>query len=90
MGHPGVYILQSKRNKRYYIGSTNNLKRRFIDHEKGKVIATKFIRPLEFKVFIECVTTEEAKKSEYRLKRYKSRKIIEKVIESGVLPWNYS
>jgi len=86
---PIVYILQSKKNNRFYIGSTNNLERRFEQHNKGLVTSTKNIRPLELKAVIPCDTIEEARIYEHRLKDYKSRKIVEKVVKSKVFPWNY-
>ncbi|MEK7120653.1 MAG: GIY-YIG nuclease family protein [Patescibacteria group bacterium] len=30
-----TYVLKSKKNGRLYIGSTDNLKRRFLEHNKG-------------------------------------------------------
>jgi len=86
---PIVYILQSKKNNRFYIGSTNNLERRFEQHNKGLVISTKNIRPLELKAVIPCTTIEEARICEHRLKDYKSKKIVEKVVISKIFPWNY-
>ena len=87
--NPLVYILQSKKNNRFYIGSTDNIIRRFEQHNKGSVVSTKNIRPLELKVIIPCATIKEARIFEHRLKDYKSRKIIEKVIISKTFPWNY-
>ncbi|TSD04230.1 MAG: GIY-YIG protein [Parcubacteria group bacterium Greene0714_36] len=86
----GVYILQSVRNQRYYIGSTDNLARRINEHGRGIVYATRALRPLILKRFIPCSSLTDTRQSEYRLKRYKSRKILEKVLESGVFPWEYS
>ncbi len=85
----GLYILQSLANGRYYIGSTNNIDRRLREHNEGLVSATKFMRPFELRRFVECKTLTEARIAEYRLKKYKSKKIIEKVIKSGILPWYY-
>ncbi len=31
-----VYLLEIKNNKSFYIGYTNNLKRRFLEHNSGK------------------------------------------------------
>lgn len=42
-----VYILKSKKDNKLYIGSTNNLKRRIVEHLSGKVISTKNRIPLE-------------------------------------------
>lgn len=85
----GVYILQSLKNGRYYIGSTKDLKKRLTEHNQGLVKATKYITPLQLKVFIKCSDITIAKKAEYRLKKYKNRKILEKVIESSCFPWEY-
>jgi len=89
MKQPGVYILQSSKNERYYIGSTNDVSRRIREHNIGKVIATKFIAPLELKVFIRCKSLEEARRAERRLKQYKSRIIIEKVLGDSTFPWKW-
>ena len=40
-----VYILQSKLKNQLYFGSTNNLKKRFQDHNDGKVVFTRRYRP---------------------------------------------
>ena len=87
--NPVVYILESKKNNRYYIGSTNDIDRRFQQHNKGLVVSTKNIRPLELKAVLPCATIDEARIYEHRLKDYKSRKIIEKVVISKIFPWNY-
>lgn len=86
---PVVYILQSRKNNRYYIRSTDNIVRRFKQHNDGLVVSTKNIRPLELKAVINCKSIEEARIFEHKLKNYKSRKILEKVIISNIFPWNY-
>lgn len=42
-----AYILQSQKSKRYYIGNTDNLKRRLIEHNEGKTVSTKNKGPWE-------------------------------------------
>jgi putative endonuclease len=42
-----VYILQSLKDNRYYIGSTNNLKRRFIEHNRGQTRSTANRKPFK-------------------------------------------
>ncbi|MCX5706621.1 MAG: GIY-YIG nuclease family protein, partial [Candidatus Omnitrophica bacterium] len=34
-----VYVLCSLKNNRYYIGSTNNLKRRLAEHNRGESLS---------------------------------------------------
>ena len=41
-----VYILKSEKDQNFYVGSTEDLKRRINEHEQGKVISTKHRRPL--------------------------------------------
>jgi putative endonuclease len=89
MNKPCVYILQSARNQRYYIGSTENIARRLEEHNSGRVKATMFLLPLELKAHIVCSTIIDARKAEYRLKKYKSKKILEKVINDLTFPWEF-
>ena len=85
----GVYILESQKNNRYYIGSTDNIERRINEHNIGKVVSTRNTRPWVLKVFIKCDNLREAKSNEYRLKKYKRRDILKEVIKDRIFPWNY-
>lgn len=68
-----VYVLKSKKDGKFYIGFTHNLKVRFQDHAKGKVRSTFYRRPLEL-IYYEAYKDEEiAKKREYQLKSGKAR-----------------
>ncbi|OGS22946.1 MAG: hypothetical protein A2252_07665 [Elusimicrobia bacterium RIFOXYA2_FULL_39_19] len=75
-----VYILKSLKNNRYYIGSTINLDNRIREHNNGEVHSTKYIRPLKIEFYQEFENIETAKKVELRLKRYKNKSIIERII----------
>ena len=90
MEQAGVYILQSTKNNRYYIGSTDNIKRRLKEHNAGKVPSTGNLRPLFIKAFIKCESLTGARTSEYRLKQYKRRDVIEKVINDSIFPWDHN
>jgi len=81
---PTVYILKCS-NNRYYVGSTNNLKRRFEEHSGGKVRATRNLRPIVLAFSQNCSTLSRARKMERKLKSYKSRKIIEMIIRDGLI-----
>lgn len=41
-----VYILFSQKDKKFYVGSTGDLKKRFSSHKSGEVISTRNRRPL--------------------------------------------
>jgi putative endonuclease len=63
-----VYIIQSKKDKDLYIGSTNNLKRRLLEHNNGLNHSTKFRVPFEL-VYCEIYKSEEdARRREHNLK----------------------
>ena len=74
-----VYVLRLK-NWRYYVWSTNDLSRRTKQHNDGQVISTKNFRPLEIIYSREFDSLIEARQKEYRLKKQKSKQIIEKFI----------
>ena len=42
-----LYVLKSKKDGQSYIGSTTDLKRRFSEHQTGKVVSTKNRAPFE-------------------------------------------
>ena len=48
-----TYILHSLKDNKNYIGSTSNLKKRFQEHSKGKVFATKGRLPINL-IFYEA------------------------------------
>ena len=63
-----MYILKSKKDSQLYLGSTIDLKKRFKEHNDGKVFSTKSRRPLEL-VYYEAYKSEgDARKREASLK----------------------
>lgn len=77
-----VYILQTRGNH-YYVGSTNDLGRRLSEHRSGKTKSLKKLLPLKLLFSQEFSNLKEARKIEARLKKFKSRKIIEMIIKEG-------
>ncbi|MDO8609601.1 MAG: GIY-YIG nuclease family protein [bacterium] len=76
-----VYIIKSLKNNRYYIGSTNNFEKRFLQHQKGNVISTRSNRPYKVMLVQEFVTITLAKQIEYKLKKLKRKDYIDKIIK---------
>jgi len=63
-----VYILKSQKDKKLYIGSSNNLDRRIKEHNEGKVFSTKSRIPFEL-IYYEAYKSEsDARKREHNLK----------------------
>jgi putative endonuclease len=79
-----VYILQSERDGRLYIGQTNNITERLWRHNSGQVIATKFHRP--WKIIYQKIfqSRAEAMRYERYLKSLKNKEyILKKIIIAG-------
>ena len=81
-----LYILQSEKSGRYYIGSTNDPDRRLSQHKNGQVSATRNKGPWKRIALIEFLAPTIAKKAEYHLKRQKNRRATEQAI-AGSYPW---
>ena len=80
-----VYILQSKRDNKYYIGSTINLDQRFLHHKQGYTPSTKRFGDLKLVFNQEYATLREARLIEKRLKKFKRKDFIEKIIKDGFI-----
>ena len=75
-----TYILYSPDLDKYYIGSTNNLKRRLEDHNRGKNKFSRQAQTWELKYSETFQTRAEAFKREQAIKKKKSRIYIERLI----------
>jgi putative endonuclease len=71
-----VYVLESLKDGKYYIGYTNNLKRRLVEHEKGINFSTKFRRPFKLIYFEGCLMEIDAKRREKYLKTTQGRRFL--------------
>ena len=67
-----AYLLKSKKDNRFYIGYSSNLKLRFEQHCNGKVISTKNRRPLELIYYESYFKKELAEEREQKLKQFGS------------------
>lgn len=64
-----VYILKSRKDNNFYIGSTKDLKKRFKEHQDGRVFSTQSRRPLELMYYEAFQTEQNARLREKSLKR---------------------
>lgn len=78
-----VYILQSNKDGKYYIGSTGNINERILRHNNGQSKYTKGRGPFKLIYKEEYETLSKATKREYYLKSLKSRVAIEKLIKQA-------
>jgi len=63
-----VYVLKSKKDGELYIGSTPDLKKRFLEHNQGKVKSTQSRRPFMIVYYEAYLVEQEARKRESSLK----------------------
>jgi len=75
-----MYIIYSELRDRYYIGSTGNIETRLKTHNEGNVKSTKYGIPWILVYSEEFETKTYALKREFQIKRKKSRKYIEWLI----------
>ena len=85
-----VYILQSKTNKKYYIGCSNNPERRLEEHNSGYTKSIKNNIPYEI-IYLEKYTNQqEAYKREKQIKSYKGGNAFKNLICVGGSVVNYN
>ena len=80
-----VYILKSEKSGRLYIGSTEDVQRRLERHNRGLVSATRNFCPWRLAFYQQVESLSVARATEARLKKYKRRDFIEKIISEGVI-----
>jgi putative endonuclease len=75
-----VYILRSSSTDKYYIGSSENPERRLHFHNTIEKRFTSRYHPWEIAFQQEFESKQEAELAERKIKSWKSRKMIEKII----------
>jgi putative endonuclease len=65
-----LYLLYSKSTKKFYVGTTSDLKKRFYSHNNRENIATKHGAPWQMMYYKAYPTKEDALNREHKLKRY--------------------
>ena len=77
-----VYILESTRDKSFYIGQTKDLNRRLDYHNEGLSRFTSKLRPWKVVYFEEYQTRTEAIKRERFLKNQRNRNFYQSLINN--------
>ena len=81
-----VYILQSEKDNKTYVGYSENLEKRLEEHNKGKVTATRHRRPFIVLFTEQCNSEEKAKQREKYWKNGSGRRKLKKYFAHGFPP----
>ena len=82
-----VYILQSEKDCRYYIGETHDVTARVAFHNAGLQRSTRSRTPFKLVHVEEFTNREEALKREKQIKGYKGGNSFKKLIEGSSPVW---
>ena len=85
-----VYLLESKKDSSWYIGYSQDLRKRFESHNDGKNKATMYKRPWVLIYYEAYFIMKDAKKREVFLKSGSGRRFLKKQIAEYLLtkkPW---
>jgi putative endonuclease len=77
-----TYVLLSELDQAFYIGFTNDLKKRFAEHNKGMVSSTKTRRPLKLVYYEACMSEKDALKREKYFKTGYGRRYLKNRLEN--------
>ena len=80
-----VYTLLSKKDNKFYTGSTNNLKRRLQEHARGESTSTRFRRPLLLIHYEYFLNKDDAEAKEVFLKSGFGRNELRKSLKKTLL-----
>jgi len=75
-----VYILQSLKDKKLYIGLTEDIEKRINEHNSGKNFSTKSRRPFKLIFYEALPTLEESVEREKFYKTGRGHEIIYKIL----------
>ena len=78
-----VYIIQSDKDGRYYVGSTQDIKARVARHNQGRSTYTKNRGPWEVVYFEEYSRRADAVKREKSIKNRKRRDYIKSLVKAS-------
>ncbi len=87
-----IYVLQSQKTHRYYVGQTEDIPARLLRHNSGMMKSTKHGVPWKLLVSLPCSTRSEAMQLE---KKIKSRGIKRFLSDNNLIrdvasrPWRY-
>ncbi len=79
---PAMYILRSQATNRFYIGSAMDVEGRLAEHQRGQTRSTRGRGPWVLVYQESFDTIAEARRREMQLKRWKSHRTIQQLIDT--------
>src|SRR5579863_1415305 len=83
---PAVYILQSERSKRFYVGCAEQPEVRLVEHQRGQTTSTRGRGPWTLVYQERFDTLTEARRRERQLKSWKSHRSIQELVGTSIKP----
>ena len=77
-----VYVLESLKDRKRYIGFNTNLRHRIEEHRKGLVFSTKPRLPMKLIYFEACINETDAKSREKYFKTTRGRRFLAKRLKT--------
>jgi putative endonuclease len=81
---PDVYILQSERTQRFYIGCAEQPLARLPEHQRGQTTSTRGRGPWALVYQEHFATLSEARRRERQLKNWKSHRSIQELLDASM------
>lgn len=78
-----VYIIESEKTGRHYVGSCGNIEARLKDHNSNQVRSTKNKGPYKLIYKEEFTSKQDALRREKQIKSYKSGRFFKKLISAS-------
>ena len=75
-----VYVLLSLKDRKFYIGYTNNLKRRFEEHQRGENLSTSKRLPVELILYEAFLSKDDAQRRERYFKTAKGKTTLRQML----------
>ncbi len=78
-----TYLLRSRKSGRFYVGHTEDLRKRLFEHNNNRTDSIKIRGPWDLLYFEEFATRSEASRRERQMKRMKSRVWLERLVRAS-------
>lgn len=76
-----TYVLQSEKNKQFYIGFTSDLRYRLLEHSQGLNFSTKRYIPWKLVYYEACIEKSDAQRREKYLKTTQGGRLLKRRIK---------